>query len=56
MPGTKTLRTVPFLKYTENNDLKTSGLNFNNDYAIYLDAERKFLLETGVKRLMEFYN
>ena len=34
----------PFLKYTENNDLKTSGLNFNNDYAIYLDAERKFLL------------
>jgi hypothetical protein len=39
----------PFLKYTENNDLKTSGLNFNNDYAIYLDAERKFLLETGVK-------
>lgn len=40
---------IPFLAYTEHNELNTSGLNLNNDYSIYLDADRKYLLEVGVK-------
>lgn len=40
---------TPFLAYTESNGLSTSGLNLNNDYSIYLDANRKYLLEAGIK-------
>ncbi|MDO5017318.1 MAG: outer membrane beta-barrel family protein [Porphyromonas sp.] len=40
---------IPFLAFTEYNDLNTSGLNLNNDYAFYLDADRKYLLEAGIK-------
>lgn len=39
----------PFLNYSENNELNTSGFNFNNDYSFYLDDEHKYLLETGIK-------
>lgn len=40
---------LPFLAYTARNVLSTSGLNFNNDYSIYLDENRNYLLEAGVK-------
>ena len=42
------------LEYTENNDINTSGLNLNNDYSFYLDADHKYLLETGVKSSWSF--
>lgn len=45
---------VPFLKYSENNNINTSGLNLNNDYSIYLDSEHKYLLETGIKGSWSF--
>ncbi len=39
----------PFLIYSEKNELKTSGISFNNDYTIFLDSAHKYLLDTGVK-------
>lgn len=44
----------PFLEYTEDNDLNTSGLNLNNEYSFYLDNDHKYLLETGVKSSWSF--
>lgn len=40
---------TPILQYRETNHLNTSGVTLNNDYAIYLDSERKYLFETGLK-------
>lgn len=45
---------IPFLAYTEENDLNTSGVNLNNDYSFYLDTDHKYLLETGVKASWSF--
>lgn len=45
---------TPFLAYTENNALNTSGLNLNNDYSIYLDNDHKYLLEAGIKGSWSF--
>lgn len=40
--------TSPFLSYTEDNDLNTSGLGLKNDYSFHLDDNGKYLLETGL--------
>lgn len=45
---------TPFLAYIEDNKLNTSGLNLNNDYAIYMDNDHKYLLETGIKGSWSF--
>lgn len=39
----------PFLVYTEENELNTSGWILNNDYSFYLDDDHRYLLEAGVK-------
>lgn len=52
--GRERLVHIPFLAYTEDNDLNTSGLNLNNDYSFYLDTDRKYLLEAGIKGSWSF--
>ena len=39
----------PFLAYSEERDLRTSGAHLSSDYAIYLDSDNRYLLETGLK-------
>ena len=36
----------PFLAYSEERDLHTSGAHLSSDYAIYLDSAQRYLLET----------
>ncbi|MDO4771191.1 outer membrane beta-barrel family protein [Porphyromonas sp.] len=52
--GRELFQNTPFLKYSEDNDINTSGLNLNNDYSIYIDSEHKYLLETGIKGAWSF--
>lgn len=50
--GTDRTRGLPFTTYLEHNDINTSGVSFNNDYAFYLDDNHTNILEAGVKASM----
>ncbi|OFR41840.1 hypothetical protein HMPREF2890_08460 [Porphyromonas sp. HMSC065F10] len=50
--GTDRTRGLPFTTYLEHNDINTSGVSFNHDYAFYLDDNHTNILEAGVKASM----
>lgn len=50
--GTDRTRGLPFTTYLEHNDINTSGVSLNNDYAFYLDDNHTNILEAGVKASM----
>lgn len=47
--GTDRASTLSYMTYLEHNDINTSGVSLNNDYAFYLDDKHKNILEAGVK-------
>ncbi len=43
-----------FFTYADNDQIKVNGVNFINDYSFYIDNEKKYMLETGMKALWSY--
>lgn len=43
-----------FFTYTDNDKIRVNGVNFINDYSFYVDDNRKYMIETGVKALYSY--
>lgn len=45
-----------FSRYFDNDYVSTNGINLSNDFAFYLNDNKKYLLETGLKAMMSATN